>query len=570
MNFFGNMKMIQKLLSSFIIVALFMGIVGAVGIVNMKGIKQNMDRIYNNDLQGVKAINGIKINLLSIRADTVSIIDPKNKNTLTHYKDDIAMYKGKNDELIKTYMLTLTDKTSHTTFNEFQKNLKGYSDACDNLIAAVESGNYDKAQEAFSTVSWLRESLFAVLNKALKMNETKAKTDYTSSISTYNSAYVQVTVIIVIGLAAAVAMGVFISLYLSRKIKKVLKFAEELGNNDLTHEIEVDSTDEIGSLAAALNKSVHNLKELVSQIAAGATDISSASEELSATTEEVSTQMMDVNEAVKQIAAGAEQLSATTQEVNATTESISQNVADAANMAEDGSGSSKVTLDKAGKIMKEADKSYNTALDLYSEKQKSIIKAIEEGKIVREVNVMTEEIGSIASQTNLLALNASIEAARAGEQGKGFAVVADEVRKLAEESADTAQKIQKLTEKVEQSFKNLSENAEALLGFIDSQVKPDYEILLNTSRMYGEDADKFLKLSNGINESMGSVNETVSEIKRAIENVSATAQESAASSEEIQSRINDATEAIQEVAKASQSQAVLADKLNSMIQQFKL
>ncbi len=58
-----------------------------------------------------------------------------------------------------------------------------------------------------------------------------------------------------------------------------------------------------------------------------------------------------------------------------------------------------------------------------------------------QVTRITEVISQLASQTNMLSLNAAIEAARAGEHGKGFAVVAEQVGRLAESSGKSVKEI---------------------------------------------------------------------------------------------------------------------------------
>jgi len=78
---------------------------------------------------------------------------------------------------------------------------------------------------------------------------------------------------------------------------------------------------------------------------------------------------------------------------------------------------------------------------------------------ILQLSEQTNQIGNISSlvsdlanQTNMLALNASIEAVRAGEHGKGFGVVAGEIRKLAEQSKNSAEKINGLVINIENAI----------------------------------------------------------------------------------------------------------------------
>jgi len=570
MKWFSNLKMIQKLVSAFVLIALFIGIVGLVGIISMKNMDKNIENIYNIDLVGVNAIDNIKSNFMKINTDILLMLDPNNKGELQKNKDEVAVLKAKNDALIVKYKTTITTDLDRKQFTEFEKLLGDYRTAREPSIKLVEQGNYPKANQLFKGVPKITTNMSIVLDKELKLAMDMAKVDYDKSQLSYNSAALKIIVITILGLVIAISLGLLIAITTSMQIKKVLTVAQALGDSDLSKTVDMDNKSEIGVLAKAINKAVINLKTLIAEISEGATDISATSEELSATTEEISAKMDIVNESVRQVSLGAEQLSATTQEVNATTESIAENVADVNGRANKGS---KIAMDievKTKQVKENADNSFSAATKMYAEKQESILKAIAEGKVVSEVKIMADEIGDIASQTNLLALNAAIEAARAGEYGKGFAVVADEVRKLAEDSSSTVQRIQEVTMRVEKAFQNLSSNAQDVLTFIDSKVTPDYELFVDISKQYGEDAVVFNKMSSDIGDSMNIVNDTVSEIQKAIENVSATAEESVASTEEILASVNESVMAMGEITKASQSQAILAEKLNGMVQKFKL
>jgi methyl-accepting chemotaxis protein len=66
-----------------------------------------------------------------------------------------------------------------------------------------------------------------------------------------------------------------------------------------------------------------------------------------------------------------------------------------------------------------------------------------------QIASVSDLVADLANQTNMLALNAAVEAARAGEQGKGFAVVAGEIRKLADQSKESADRINALAEDIQ-------------------------------------------------------------------------------------------------------------------------
>ncbi|AWK51551.1 methyl-accepting chemotaxis protein [Clostridium beijerinckii] len=571
MKLFKNLKMAQKLISSFLIVAIFIGVVGFVGLSNMNTLNTNSKEMHDYSLESIKDLTTIEQNVSNVRANLLKIVYQEKKSDQNDaLKKDISDIYNKNNSIIKRYEETLLSDSEKKDFEELKKYLEEYNSITNVLIKLVEEKNYEAADANFSKSTEIRTKMFTSLDSLIKNNVSQADTSNNDNNLLYTKSLYITIAIILIGLIFAITLGLSISFMISKQVKKVLFFAEALGNGDLTKSIEIDSKDEIGDLSIALNSASEKIKDLLSEIINSSADISSTSEELSATTEEISSKMEMVNESTEQISKGVQDLSATTEEVSASTEEISSTTNLLSRSADEASISISEIKKRAIDIKNNAIKNIQNSNLIYEKNQSNILNAIEESKVVEEVKTMADSIGSIANQTNLLALNAAIEAARAGEQGKGFAVVADEVRKLAEQSAEAVVNIQNMVFQVQTAVKKLSNSGQDVLDFMSNDVKPNYELLMNTGIQYEKDAEFINDIIESFSLSSKQMDESITQVSSAIQNVSAVAEESAAGTEEILNSVSEITFATTEIAKSSQSQAELAQKLNEMIQKFKI
>lgn len=565
-----RLKISHKVVFGFTFMLIMMSVIWFIGYTNMTKIKDNLKVIAEDDFKGANDLLLINNNLLEIKADILMLLDVGNKEEIILTENEIHKNNEEIKNLVEDYKTTITLEEDRDNFEKFEKYLSEYETKRENVINLVKNNDYDIAKDAIVEVNSIREQMELILKKSISIKNKLVEEDYYESMNTYNSSNRLLITIIIINLVIAILLIWIITNTLVKQLKKILLLSNELSKGNLNYSIESNKNDEIGTAIKSLNSSKEAIRELVYEINEESKNITSSSEELSTVTEEAMAKIMNINEAAEQISQGIEQLSSTTEEINASTQEITITAEELYNKAKKSDISVKEIKSRAMQVKGKGLKSVDNAKSIYNDKLGSITEAMRAGEVVKEIKVMAEAIANITEQTNLLALNASIEAARAGEQGRGFAVVADEVRKLAEKSALTVSKIQSVIVQVQNAFTNLATNANDILDFIEYNVYPDYELLIDTAENYEKDTYLISNMASDIAEATKFMLENLNQVSNAIETVSATAEESSATSQEIVININDSTSAIDEVTKLAQNQSELAEVLNVMIQKFKI
>lgn len=538
-----NLKIGKKLLITFGIIIILLLTTIVMSVFGFISISKNFTYFYNKPFTITNKTMDMRRTIQSaVKNIGYTLMSPDKEK-----KFEFAEQANKDMDSLEVDIKFIRDNFAEDAdiLNDFEKIMSETKELRKEIISLAKNNKNSEAsslyfKEYYPALLEAQNYIMVINDDAVNNADTMYKNSMKSaSFEVYSLAFISILALIITSI-----LSIYITRSLTKPILEIEKAANDMTNGNLNVKISYESKDELGSLSNSMRNMTTIIKEIISDMSSGLTELSNGNFTVDSKAQEyykgdfdpllesiykiitnLTYTLSEINQSSEQVAVGSEQVSSSAQ-------SLSQGATEQASSVEELSATiteiSEQINQNAQNATTASEQTKQAGIDIAaSNKQmEKLIYAMNDiSENSAKIQNIIKTIDNIAFQTNILALNAAVEAARAGVAGKGFAVVADEVRNLASKSAeaakDTSMLIGESIVSVENGVKLADETAKAMIDIVNgaNSVSSLVESIASASI---EQADAVKQITLGIDQ-----------ISSVIQTNSATAEESAAASEEL-------------------------------------
>lgn len=546
---FKNLKIKEKLIISFLLIAVLAGSSGAFSIFMIRDVNTRYSRAlkdYGFSQGDIGKAMIMVSNSQQYTRDLISFTDRQDIETTKTKMEEGAEKYDTYCEKIKSALATDEEKAQYAVIEGTLGQYRAKRNEVLKMGNSVNSAQDREALElAVTELDPLYQSLYTEWTTLMDMNVDTGEALSENLMAKGMFFITFCSLLTVISIGASVFLGIYISHGIADPIQYCVARLLQLEKGDIDTSVSIiQSADETGVLLDTLKKTVdylnvivHDTEFLLSEMAGGNYNVKTKAEDsyiggfkqilssmrelnnsMSATLGLISQSADQVADNAEQVSIGAVDLAKGATEQAATAEELAATISDISSQVNE-------NAENAQAVYEHTSETGRYVVDCNNRMQELAAAMEEISNQSDEISKIVKMIEDIAFQTNIIALNASVEAARTGDAGRGFSVIAHEIRNLADQSAEASKKTTKLIHNSMDAVgtgKKLVQETEESMAIVGDRTVHIISAVQRISEASNYQAAAVKQMKEGMNQ-----------ISEVIQTNSATAEESAAASEEL-------------------------------------
>jgi methyl-accepting chemotaxis protein len=267
MKWFMNLKTSVKLISSFVVIAIILAMIGTYGISNLSMMNGNIKEMYSNNLISIQSLSQAQISYQSMRVTIRDIGSVTTKAEKDKLSTDVQPLIKDIQDRMDSYRNTTITQAEKDELKNLDTVLPAYQKLFDTALQlAYQDDRNEFIKFKDSEINVAGNKVRDSFNKLIDINVKLAQKTNDTSEQGYESARTITIIVIIIGFLLSILMGYGISRTIAKPLARIVSLVERVSNGDLREKADIDTRDEVGELSNSINQMIGNLQNLIGGI----------------------------------------------------------------------------------------------------------------------------------------------------------------------------------------------------------------------------------------------------------------------------------------------------------------
>ena len=266
MKWFYNLGTTTKLVSAFLLLSAIMAMVGYSGVSGMGKINGMLNTMYERDVRGLIDLQEADAQLSAIAIEIRQTILAKEHAAMQRNGENIEKYKTILSDRLDKFEKTILLAENKAEFARLKADFPPYYDLVQRIFNLAMAERNGEAMKAIAEGKAIREKVTNGMKQFIQRKMKLCEEAYRDSDEVYCGLRKMVVCIIIGGVVISLAVGFFNARIIAKPLRKTLIVLEGVAKGDYTRRLDLDTKDEVGQMASALNTTIAAVEKAMQDV----------------------------------------------------------------------------------------------------------------------------------------------------------------------------------------------------------------------------------------------------------------------------------------------------------------